>query len=579
MSLWWMWGGLTGTAPTPTPTAILNAPSLWSGGIAWGDETTEFDDGTNGYWGATTPASGRTGEPVLSVAIGGYLVREQLQRASFGLGRSDWLSTLAASSASFAFVDEPIATLNDTVVVGLMSDSTEYHSDARWVGRASDLATSRGLDGFTFSTVAATDVIGVLGQARAPESIAAGYTLKTLIERLAADAGIALQVDTDPLVTLPTLKAATGISGTVLDLINRAERSSNALLFLRGSGRLYAAMRESTGASSVRVVTLDGPNSPAGWDESTSLRGVVTRWVLGSDTWSTDTPTTTLEDYGEQTYSATDLLIDDPVPYANLISSDVLSHPRAILTNAPFPISNESGLEQDVLYLDPLDRVVADGVTWQVMSVQHEVSPADGWRVSITGDATQEALVGAPDPGPVEPPALNTVTLTYVSTKAATAERTSGGTETGTSLGDLLAGKFSNGSRYRSTIEWPIAWPDNLIRVVSAEMRLKTSQPTTNGRIIVRRCVDPWSEGTMDWPGPTTAGTGERRANIPKAAGKYVKVSVTQIATDWHDKGNDGLRISSVDDDSVDRRAAFYSDDSSNVEDRPTLTITCEVVS
>lgn len=583
MSLWWMWGGSPvpvadpGTPPPPGDegAALRLAPALWSGGVRWGDTAAPFGDGTDAYWSyATVPL--RTGKPALAVAIAGGLVLEQLNRASFSLGRPDWLSTLTPTTASFEFVDVPAAAVNDTIVVALMSDATEYHSDPLWVGRVTDVSTRRDLDGFTYSTISATDIIGVLGQARAPESIAAGYTLKTLVERLATDAGVSLQVDTDPLVTLPTLTAAADIDGTVLDLVNRAERSSNALLFLRGNGRLYAAMRDSTGASSVRVVDLDGANSPSGWAESKSLRGVVTRWKLGDgNLWSTDTPTTTLDTYGEQAYSATDLLITDPAPYANLIASDVMSYPRAVLVDAPFPITD---LGQDVLFLDPLDRVSADGVTWQVMSVQHEVT-LDEWRVSITADATQEALAGAPEPGPVTPPTLHTVTQVYTSTKGATMELTSGGTKTGTSLGDLNMGRFSNGSRYRAAVEWAIVPPANAIDVVSASVRFKTATTTTNGRVELRTITDSWTEGTLDWPGTRTNSEGERRFDVPKAAGKYVSASITAMARWWWRHENNGLRIASINEDSVDRRAVFMSDDSSNAEDRPRLTITWEVVS
>lgn len=586
MSLWWMFGGGTTAATPPVPSTTDNAPSLWSGGVHWGDDAAAFGDGTDAYWGASTVPP-RSGAPRLSVAIAGELVMDLLRSASWSLGRQDWLSTLNATSGTFDFVDEPIAAPNDSIVVGLMSDTEEYHSDALWVGRVDDVTVTRDLDGNVSTTVSATDVIGVLGQAKSPVTIAAGYTLQTLVERLAEDAGVALDIDV--IGTLPTLNAATDLSGSVLDLVNRAERSSNALLFLTGSGRLRAAVRAATGASSVRVFTLDGPESPAGWTEQTSLRNVITRWQLGDgSTWTTETLATTYGDgddhYGDRPFTATDLLITDPAPYANLISADVLANPRPIVTDAPFHVRD---LEQQVLTIDPLDRVVNDGTTWQVMSVSHAVKPIrveDGqtiaeWTVNITADATQEALEGAPEPGPVEPPALRTTVVTYVSSKAATAELQSDGDKTGTSLGDLLAGKFSNGSRYRATVEWDITPPVNAIRVVSAKVRFKNASANQEGRIVVRRITESWSEGTMDWPGPSTTSVGERRSDVPKAAGKSVELSITQIATDWHRKGNYGLRISSVNEDSPLRAVTFYSDDSSNSEDRPRLTITWEVVS
>jgi hypothetical protein len=585
---WWMWGFGTAAAPAPTPTPADSAPSLWSGGVRWGDPAAAFGDGTDGYWGAVGVATGRSGFPRLSVAIGGYLVLNELRAADWKLGRDDWLSTLTPSAASFDFVDVPLAALNDTIVVGLMSDSTEYHSDALWVGRVDNISTHRDVNGFVTSSISATDIIGILGQAKSPTSIAAGYTLATLVEDLAADAGLGLEVDKDALVTLPTLNAATGLTGSLLDLINRAERSSNALLFLKGSGRLHAAMRDTTGASAIRVIELDGDASPSDWDESTGPQGLVTRWVLANPDipWETDTSATTLEEYGEHTYSATDLLITDPEPYAALIASDVMANPRAILTNASFPIRD---MEQPLLTLNPLDRVSSDGATWQVMSVAHRVTPIreeDGqvrteWRMAISADATQEALAGADDPGPVTPPGLNTVTLTYTATKGATATLTSGGTGGGTDLGDLKVGKLS-GTKHRASVDWSsqVVWPANTIRVLSASVRLVTAEAGSNPRIHVQRHTESWTEGGVTWGGPSSSTTNRRTINPSRVPGRANVVSITAIAEHWRATGeNHGIALRSVDEDQPDRYVAFYSDDASTAADRPILTITVEVVS
>lgn len=580
MSLLWWFGGV-GSTEAAAGTPADNAPSLWSGGWRWGDPAAPFGDGTDFYWGAVAAATARTGRPRLSVAIAGGLVLNELRSASWSLGRQDWLSTLAATNASFEFVDEPIAAINDSIVIGLMSDATEYHSDSLWVGRVTDVTSRRDLDGNVSTTISATDVVGILGRDDAPTSIVAGYTLKTLTERLAADAGLSLEVDTDPLVTLPILTAASDISGKVIDLINRAERSSNALLFLRGNGRLYAAMRDTTGASSAKVVALDGDDSASSWTEQTGLRGVVTRWKLGDGVWSTDTASPNLEVYGDQTFSAEDLLITDPVPYANLIASDVLGTPRAILVEAPFPIRD---LGQKVLALNPLDRVVADGVTWQVMSVEHRVSPIEieegkrsaygDWQVTIAADATQEALAGAPEPGPVTPPALNTVTLQLTSTKSAWVTPNDGASG---SDGVLYVGRFLDGVLYRSYIEFPIAWPANTLRVVSATLNLTTESRTSDSRINIQPVTESWTEGGLSWGGPSTTAAGRRAVNVD---GSTLSVSVTAIAEAWRATGeNNGLHLRSVNEADTDRRVSFFSDDAGVAADRPQLTLTVEVIS
>jgi hypothetical protein len=576
---WWMWGAGTGTPAAVTPAD--NAPSLWGGGVRWGDPAGAFGDGTDGYWGAVSAASGRTGRPRLSVAIAGALVLEQLMEADWDLGRSDWLSVLSPAGASFRFTDVPVGEVNDSVVVGLMSDATETHSEALWVGRVTNISTDEDVSGLTFSTISATDVIGILGQADAPASIVAGHDLVSLTEMLAADAGIGLEVDTDALVTLPTLDAAADIDGKVLDLINRAERSSNALLFLKGNGRLHAAMRATTGASSVVVVDLEGDDSPSGWSRTKGLDSVVTRWQLGgTGGWVIDTDATTLEDYGEQAYNATDLLISDPAPYASLIASDVMAHPRFILTQAPIPVRD---LAQKSLYLNPLDRVTRDGETWQVMSVHHTVRPIEvegdlisaygDWRVTIGADATQEALVGATEPGPVTPPALNTVTVNVTISKAAWVnESADDGSD-----GLLYVGKFTNGATYRSYLEGNVAWPANTLRVVSAILTLTVESSQADSRIHVQRVIESWTEGGLTWGGPKTTADGRRSVAV---VGSEVAIGITSIAEDSRAAGQDyiSVHLRSSNEADIDRRVRFFSDDALS-DFRPRLSLIVEVIS
>jgi hypothetical protein len=347
-------------------------------------------------------------------------------------------------------------------------------------------------------------------------------------------------------------------------------------------------MRDTTGATSAKVIDLDGDNSPSSWSEERSLGNVVTRWLLGNGTtWSTDTPATTLEDYGDRAYSATDMLTLGPAPYVNLIASDVMARPRPVVSEVSFPVRDHS---QGVLYLNPLDRVVYDGVTYQVMSVQHRVTPIrleDGktipqWSMTITADVTQEALAGAPEPGPVTPPTNNQQTLTFTSTKSGYAEKQSDGDFAGSgSDSALLVGKFlTNGSVYRSWVQWDITWPTNTVRVVSAKVRLTTGGESDSGRISVRRATDSTSEGSITWPGPHTHTDGERSVNVPSAGNQRLEFSVTAIVQAWFDGAdNFGLRIASVNEDASARRALFWSDDAATPADRPILTVVVEVVS
>lgn len=582
MSLWWMLGG--GGVAVDTGDEERNAPSLWSAGWVWGPTD---EPGRRFYWQASSVAqAGRTGVPELCVAIGGRIVLEQLASARWSLGRSDWLSVLSPTTASLSFVGEPAASVGDEVVVSLMSDLKAHHSDALWVGRVSGRRSRRDLDGQVTSTIAATDVIGTLAKAPSPPSIEAGHTLVTLVEELAAGAGVALRVDVDPLVALPVLTGASELTGSVLDLVNRAERSSNALLFLRGRGRLYAAMRDATGAAAARVVTLDGADSPSSWEEDESLGNVVTRWVLGDgSTWATDTAATTLDEYGDQAYSATDMLATVPDAYADLIASDVMARPRVIVTDASFHVRDHSNA---ALTIDPLDRVVYDGSTYQVMGVSHEVSPLrldDGttvtdWRVTISADATQEALAGAPDPGPVEPPGLHEVTFTTICTKSMYV-RKQGSSETGDATSVFLPVGYDTGVRQRGLLEFAPAWPAGFLRVTKARLRIKTYDETSvmgnHPRIYVRRATEAWTEsGSTKWPGPSATSADQRIVSIPRAANRWVEIGITAIAARWPQENN-GLRLQAVDEDKAYRRTMFWSDDADEA-DRPRLVLTCEVI-
>jgi hypothetical protein len=227
--------------------------------------------------------------------------------------------------------------------------------------------------------------------------------------------------------------------------------------------------------------------------------------------------------------------------------------------------------------------VTRDGETWQVMSVHHTVRPIEvegdlisaygDWRVTIGADATQEALVEAPEPGPVTPPGLNTVTQSYTSTKAAWVSMT----DDDGSDGLLYVGKFTDGSVRRSYVEFDIVWPANTLRVVSATLTLSVETSQTDSRIHAQRVIESWTEGGLTWGGPKTTADGRRSVAV---VGSEVDIGITAIAEDSRAAGQDyiSVHLRSSNENDVDRRVRFFSDDALS-DLRPRLSLTVEVIS
>lgn len=591
-----------GLGGTPTTAVEVNAPSLWSGGIEWGTAETP---GAIGYWQTAAAATARTGTPTLSIAIGGRRIVEQLNSAQWTLGQADWMATLSPSTASFTFVGAVDASLNGDIVVGVMSSVTDQHSDALWVGRVDSLTTMQDVAGNYWSTIQASDVIGVLGEARAPADQGTGVlgTLQTLTKSLAADAGINVVVETSD--TLSDIYgdvewATTPYDASLLEFINRMARTSNAILVLQGNGHLRAAVRQAA-AGSVETTPLTGPDSFTTWTEMTSLGNVLNSFRFGGITGWTESGldfeiTSSIDAYGSRAFEVGDMLSPNSGPYSGSGMLEALATPRAVVTGADFPVTD---LSQRVLWLDPLDWVTHDTDAWQVMSVQHSASPGD-WRVTITADQTQNYLLDTTDPTPSDPPVTGTTTITqtYISTKSASVLSTGGGN----GAGDYLAvGRDAGTSNHvRSFIQFPIPsdWTDDFpgfVEVVSATVTLRTATQAgieygASPKYYVRRVTGSWSEGSHAGTGSYDSGNSINWANQPKVTttGQKVKshdgsestdrdVAVTEIAQGWHDHGNNGLRLSAYDESATRHTIEFYSDDHATSGWRPVLRLKCRV--
>lgn len=579
-----------------------NAPSLWDGGVEWGTAATE---GANGYWQASDTASQFTGKPVLSVAIGGKRISGQFLGASWTLGRSDWLSTLAPNSASLTFFGGVDADPNDVVVISVEVDDADpdTHPDPFWTGRVETYNESQDVTGNIISTVSATDMVGMLGQVKMPSSLGTGVigTLETLTESLALDYG-SLVVD---VVTDDTLDDIFGdpdpIDSTLLEFINRMEKTCNALLFLQGDGTLKAVVRKALGGSVV-VVPLAGLDAPNSWDTQLSLGNVINKWKFGGiGSWTSSGGaldiTASSDLYGVRSYEITDMLAPSEASYggasAGLLTA--LATPRSVLTSATFP---NPDLSSNVLWFDPLDYVSRDSTTWQVMQVAHNVTPGD-WQVTIAADQTQGSIVGGSDPTPTDPdptPGTTLVTQTYTSSKSSVVFKSSGGAFYGNGADDYLSVGYYASTRARGLIAFTgINWASDFpgfVRVKTAVLTLRTSNQTrvafgSNPKFYVKRLTESWSEGSTSypndgsnaviWPGPAATASGQVLKTIGTATTTDRDITITDIVQGWHDSGNYGLRLMSVNEDNSGNTIEFFSDDYATAGARPRLSITCEV--
>lgn len=588
-----------------------NAPGLWDAGWEWGPASTP---GADFYWQADEEPSQFSGRAVLCIAIAGRRVDGEgvesddagFTSASWALGRSDWLSTLAPNTASFQFRGIVDAAPNDIVVLSVEVDDSvkETHPPALWIGRVDTSGNTQDAAGHYVSTVAATDKVGALGGARAPEDLGTGVigTLQTLGESLALAAGIPLVIDTDD-----TLADIFGdpdpIDASLLEFINRMERTSNALLFLLGDGTFRAVVRQGIAAGSIEIIPLTGLDGFTNWTEQTSLANVLNKWKFGGITgWTASggdfDVTDSIAAYGERKMEILDMLSPTESPYTGSGIITVLAEPRAVVTDADAPIYDMS---QNIMWLDPLDWVDHAGDHWQVMSVKHDASPGS-WRISITADQTQNFLVGDPDPTPDDPePPVGSTTIshTYTSTKSAVVFLDTDSSSAGNGAGDYLPVGYYAGTVTRGLIQFPIDWSDfpGFIRVQSAVMTLRTTGQVwvafgDHPKFYVKGLTESWSEGTFTGSPPHQYGVANavNWANQPKAtaAGQRYKsigdsedtdrdVTITEIAQGWHDSGNYGLRLMSANESSSGNTIEFFSDDYATSGFRPSLRLVCEV--
>lgn len=239
--------------------------SVWSGGAKWGPSSNTMVWAPSG----ATPS----GKPVPGVAIGGSSINNQIQSASWSLGPSDPFADLTPAAATFTFIGQLTAEPDDDMVV-----STGW--GPMWGGRVVTVSETLGVDGIYRTTVTATDKVGQMGGAALRKNNGKTGTLVEIVRYLSRVAGVRVTVTDSSSGTygLPSLQRiayfGTTFTGSMLEYLNLAARSSNAMVALQPDGSLRVMTREALHSPDVSNGTFD--TNTSGW-AATGVGASITR--------------------------------------------------------------------------------------------------------------------------------------------------------------------------------------------------------------------------------------------------------------------------------------------------------------
>lgn len=374
----------------------MSLPAVWGSGITWGDFT----------WGETFTS----GRPVLYVAADGVLLGEAYS-ARFRLGRSEWFEPMSPQTASFALIGDHDIAANAEIVVTCGQGTL-------WHGYVDNAVVEYPVDAPLRTTITATDILSRMGRTiKAPGKVYAGPTLTArwfpvgfygdlvdVTEQYLADYA-------PDVVTAVTLGTSTGTlpaltdwyfdapgpmpKKTILEVLNQAELSSNALMSLQHDGSILIVPRAPSGLASVDMV--DVSTGASTWRRGRDT--LYNRWLLEQPAYDDNTVLDTSDAasvaaYGERVYEVQDFLCTSSTHFGSAFRT-ALASPRWLATYT-LPVGD---LSDPWLMLDPLDWVVDGSDVFQVLSVEHDVTPSE-WRLTLELDASQDALNGETEPTP-----------------------------------------------------------------------------------------------------------------------------------------------------------------------------------
>lgn len=182
---------------------------------------------------------------------------------------------------------------------------------------------------------------------------------------------------------------AATVSGTIPNTAAARRMGSNAGSSEWYDGRLCMVSVWSVALSTAlkRLIYLDHVElpTPRSWLETRSITSVINHWLVAGTTYS---DATSISTYGRRSFDADDStsLIAPAGTYPSALRT-VMKDPRPIVT-ATYSVTDGSSVLIDIA---PLTLALYDGTLYQVLQVQHDISP-DRWDVTLTLDRTQSDM-------------------------------------------------------------------------------------------------------------------------------------------------------------------------------------------
>jgi len=412
----------------------------------------------------------------------------------------------------------------------------------------------------------ATDGVAGLVAARIPKATAgAPSTLRAMARWAIGIAGVTATVEPDPIdgdTGLPVPDPPIGSPLTdeasvwqwlltgALDALHAVWMDNNQVLRFR-----------SFGSPRDLGLTLGGDDGIAfdDLDTESSLQGVYSRIIA----FSSAAPTTPISKRDDESYGKfgdTFFQRDRPVADGNFWATSVLAdRSRSDLTYRVGTLRPQTERQladlidagmADIAHIFVNSVVPPIAIDGRILGGAFEANTTSGWSAKITayipGTEWEDAEVPPPDP-PDPPPVTTNVTRDYACTKDTRCSLTSGNAKYGEGTGPTLPVGAWSGWRNRSFLDFAtIPWTD-VVEVVSASLRVTTSNQDKVGfgsspKVVAKRITSSWNEGSAStpssgnatvYPGPSVTSSGQKVQAITRSENNLETIDVTAIVRAW----------------------------------------------
>lgn len=280
-------------------------------------------------------------------------------------------------------------------------------------------------------------------------------------------------------------------------------------------------------------------------------------------------------------YAPRTLRLRDAADLDALVSAGMVDVVRVLVESSAPPVEVAASLLGVSLQVDPSSGYSADVVAYV---------PASTW---------DDAYTPPPDPPDPEPPATQRVTRDYTCSKDSRLHRTSGGAEYGSGTEGQLPVGYWQGSKNRALLDFAtIPWGD-VVKVVSAELRVTTSSQVNVGfgsapKVEARRITGSWSEGSasspsgsnaVTWPGPSVTTSGAKQSTVTRTEGARVGLDVSAIVRAWAPTAaggsaatKRGIALYSASESDAAKTTEFLSRETGTSASRPVLRLVLDVL-